>query len=295
MESQPTEERESRDDQGEGTPVCLGCFRPVDPLAHYCAHCGEASGTFTTYLPYECIPWETRIWGQMWRQVWSHDVSFPGRLFRFLFLAWFCPFILIGLIPKFWYAVKKCQHAIETTLSGAHDLCVNRRDILKKRVITSVIVFIGLAAAFLVWQGRTIISTHHASITVRIDPHGIHGAEYTQQRRTQVEQVIPNLTSILKEAGLVAMTDPNAPFNTTTSGNNQDDRVLKFKGQTTGKGNTIPLEALIVIDAAEFEQISITLSEGYSQEPSERLAELYGKLDQALDSIEGDKYVSKLW
>jgi hypothetical protein len=110
MESQNTDVEDILEEQGDGTPVCLKCFSPVEPLAHYCANCGEASGTFTTYLPYECIPWETRIWGQMWRQVWSRDVSILGRLFRFLFLVWFCPFILIGLIPKLWQAFRKCQH-----------------------------------------------------------------------------------------------------------------------------------------------------------------------------------------
>jgi hypothetical protein len=93
------------------------------------------------------------------------------------------------------------------------------------------------------------------------------------------------------------------PANQTVEGNGQSLRfvavhhliVLKFKGQTTGKRNTIPLEALVVVDSEEYETFSITLSEGYSEEPSIRLAELYAKLDQALDPFEGDKYQSRLW
>ena len=104
MDQENTEHDEISAEPDE-IPVCLRCCRPVDPLAHYCSNCGEASGKFTTYLPYECIPWETRVLGQMWDQVWSRDVPIPGRLFRFLFLVWFCPFILIGLIPKLWQTI----------------------------------------------------------------------------------------------------------------------------------------------------------------------------------------------
>ncbi len=84
--------------QGPPTPVCLRCLRPVDPVFHYCPHCGEATGRFTTYLPFEQIPWETRIWGQMWRQLWSRNVSIPGRLLRLFMIVWAAPVLLIGLL-----------------------------------------------------------------------------------------------------------------------------------------------------------------------------------------------------
>ncbi len=79
-------------------PLCLRCLRPVDPLAHYCPHCGEATGQLTPYIPYVSIPWETRIWGQMWRQLWSRDVSIAGRLLRLFVIVWGAPVLLIGLI-----------------------------------------------------------------------------------------------------------------------------------------------------------------------------------------------------
>jgi len=79
-------------------PVCLRCLRPADPSAHYCPHCGEATGQLTPYIPFVSIPWETRIWGQMWRQVWSHDVSIGGRLLRLFMIVWGAPVLLIGLI-----------------------------------------------------------------------------------------------------------------------------------------------------------------------------------------------------
>jgi hypothetical protein len=97
MQPDRTEDEESKE-AGEGTPVCLRCFRPVDPLAHYCPHCGEATGQLTQYIPFVSIPWETRVWGQMWRQIWSRDVSLPGRAFRLFMIVWNVPFMLIGLL-----------------------------------------------------------------------------------------------------------------------------------------------------------------------------------------------------
>jgi len=99
MESDQVEHEEP-DNSGDETPVCIRCFRPVNPLAHYCPHCGEATGRFTQYLPFESIPWQTRVWGQVWRQIWSGDVSLPGRAFRLFMVVWNVPFMLIGLLFK---------------------------------------------------------------------------------------------------------------------------------------------------------------------------------------------------
>ncbi len=54
-------------------------------------------GQLTPYLPLESVPWQTQIWGRMWRQVWSREVSIPGRLFRLLMIVWGAPVLLIGL------------------------------------------------------------------------------------------------------------------------------------------------------------------------------------------------------
>lgn len=85
------------EDAGEGTPVCIKCFRPVDPLANYCSHCGGATGNFTHYLPFVNIRWQASVWGQAWRQTWSRDVSIPGRLFRAFMIIWNVPIMLIGV------------------------------------------------------------------------------------------------------------------------------------------------------------------------------------------------------
>ena len=166
---------------------------------------------------------------------------------------------------------------------------------MKKAIIAVVVVTAAFVAIFLSWRGSNQSSTHHASLKVLMEPHGIHGGDATKLRQSRVEEALPILTAILNESGLVAVTDASTSFNTAAFGTNTGDRILKYKGETTGKDNTIPLEALIVIDSKEFEKISITLSEGYSSEPSERLSGLYAKLDQALDQIEGHKYLSKLW
>jgi hypothetical protein len=95
METKPPE---STEEKGDGAPVCINCFRPVDPLSYYCPHCGEATGQFTQYLPVTNIPWQASVWGRMWRQVLSRDVSIPGRIFRLLMILWQAPILLIGLI-----------------------------------------------------------------------------------------------------------------------------------------------------------------------------------------------------
>jgi hypothetical protein len=69
----------------------------VDPVSHYCPHCGNATGQLTPYLPFESIPWETGIWGQMWRQFRSRRVSAPGRLLRLFMIVWGAPVLLVGL------------------------------------------------------------------------------------------------------------------------------------------------------------------------------------------------------
>ena len=102
MESQTPEKNHIPGAGGEGTPVCIGCFRPVDPLAHYCPHCGAATGQFTHYLPFVNIRWQASGWGQAWRQMWSREVSILGRLFRLVMIVWNVPVMLIGLLfrPK---------------------------------------------------------------------------------------------------------------------------------------------------------------------------------------------------
>lgn len=84
-------------EKGGASPVCIGCMRPVDPLNYYCPYCGEASGQLTPYIPFVNIRWAVTVWGRMWRQIWSRDISIPGRLFRFIMVIWNVPLILIGL------------------------------------------------------------------------------------------------------------------------------------------------------------------------------------------------------
>jgi len=96
MELRP-EEQDNIEDVGEGTPVCIKCFQPVNPLDNYCPNCGGATGNFTHYLPFVNIRWQASVWGQAWRQIWYPEVSMPGRLFRFIMIVWNVPIMLIGI------------------------------------------------------------------------------------------------------------------------------------------------------------------------------------------------------
>jgi len=97
MESTTPDERDLAE-EGDGTPVCIKCFRPVNPLDNYCSNCGGATGNFTHYLPFINIRWQASVWGQAWRQIWYKDVSIAGRLFRFFMIIWNAPFLLIGVL-----------------------------------------------------------------------------------------------------------------------------------------------------------------------------------------------------
>ncbi|NLH42733.1 MAG: hypothetical protein GX448_12920 [Planctomycetes bacterium] len=90
-------ETNEAEDEGPPTPLCLRCLKPVDPAAHYCPNCGNATGQLTPYMPFESIPWYTGIWGQMWRQLGSPRVSVLGWFLRLLMIVLNAPVLLIGL------------------------------------------------------------------------------------------------------------------------------------------------------------------------------------------------------
>ena len=165
---------------------------------------------------------------------------------------------------------------------------------MKKIVIMSMVVVLAIITAY-VFSKSTPTSTHHALIKADIDPSGIHGDEYTKQRQVEIERIISQITPILNDASLSDVTDSNVQLNTKPVGYEETDHTLRFKGHSTGSQNTIPLEALIIFDTERYEKLSINLSEGYSEAPSEILSQLYIKLDQALDDVNGNKYFSKIW
>lgn len=101
------EESSIIEDKGEGTPVCIRCMEPVDPLGYYCPNCGEPSGQLTQYIPFVNLRWLANTWGRMWRQIWSKDISIPGRIFRIIMITWNVPLILIGLLFKKTRTAKK--------------------------------------------------------------------------------------------------------------------------------------------------------------------------------------------
>lgn len=87
-----------KDDEIEEVPVCLNCFEPVEPTHHYCPHCGRTTGQLTPYIPFLNIAWQAEVWGKMWRQIGSREVSLLGKLVRIFMVIWFMPVLLIGLL-----------------------------------------------------------------------------------------------------------------------------------------------------------------------------------------------------
>ena len=93
-------------EQEKEIPLCLKCARPVDPLSHYCPHCGEATGQLTPYIPFVNLRMQINFYAQMWHQVWSGKVSFLGCSFRLLMIILFVPVMLLALIPMLWEKLK---------------------------------------------------------------------------------------------------------------------------------------------------------------------------------------------
>jgi hypothetical protein len=111
MDAEDRNDAESGGEEQE-TPVCLRCFRPVSPLAHFCPHCGEVAGQFTPSLPFEGVRWQAQTWGKACRQIWSPDISIWGRWFRLLMVILSGPMLIIAvaLAGGFSYIRPKRKH-----------------------------------------------------------------------------------------------------------------------------------------------------------------------------------------
>ena len=93
-------------EQGKETPLCLRCARPVDPLSHYCPHCGETTGQMTPYIPFVNLRMQINFWVQSWHQVWSGRISFAGCCLRLFMIVLCMPIILLALLIMLWDKLK---------------------------------------------------------------------------------------------------------------------------------------------------------------------------------------------
>jgi hypothetical protein len=92
--------------QQKEIPLCLRCARPVDPLSHYCSHCGETTGQMTPYIPFVNLRMQINFWVQSWHQIWSNQVSLAGRCLRLFMIVLYMPILLLALIPMLWEKLK---------------------------------------------------------------------------------------------------------------------------------------------------------------------------------------------
>ena len=103
-EFNPCDEAENRQKE---IPLCLRCARPVDPLSHYCPHCGETTGQMTPYIPFVNLRMQVNFYVQMWHQICSGRISFLGRIFRLLMIILFVPILLLIALPMMlWEKLK---------------------------------------------------------------------------------------------------------------------------------------------------------------------------------------------
>lgn len=89
--------------ENEPEPLCPGCLAPVDPLVHYCPHCGEATGDFTPIVPFVNIQFYANAYGAMWRKAWyDRNARFTTRILCLLVIAVGAPIMFIGLPFMIW-------------------------------------------------------------------------------------------------------------------------------------------------------------------------------------------------
>ena len=79
-------------------PLCLHCLAPVHPLEHYCPRCGEAVGSFTSYIPFVNIRFEVSFFERLWDRLW-HEPRAPiwSRVVSVAVIALLAPIMLVGL------------------------------------------------------------------------------------------------------------------------------------------------------------------------------------------------------
>ncbi len=95
-----------QNEQVKDVPLCLRCAKPVDPLSHYCPHCGEATGQLTPYIPFVNLRLQIGFYGQLWRQLWFGDISFLGRVFRLIMIVVLIPILLLAMPLVLWDLFK---------------------------------------------------------------------------------------------------------------------------------------------------------------------------------------------
>jgi hypothetical protein len=106
---------------GEGIPVCPHCLTPFHHLQHYCEKCGKAVGLYVPYLPYEGIPFNWSIFGEMWKRLRSPKTSWFAKAFYLFMIIVFAapmlvgvPFLVIGKLRKKGRRTNSRRHHRET-------------------------------------------------------------------------------------------------------------------------------------------------------------------------------------
>ena len=86
-----------------GTPVCLRCLTPYEPLQHYCEKCGTAVGQLTPYIPFVSIPFSVSLFERLWQRIWDSDsVHISKKVFYWALIVWWAPIMLLGIPCMLW-------------------------------------------------------------------------------------------------------------------------------------------------------------------------------------------------
>ena len=110
----PWDEVINKDDfENNAKPLCPTCAKPIEtPRSHYCEHCGELTGEYSRYLPWEGIKFNYAICGTMWKKTCDTHVANSIRTLNFILLLIIAPILLVAaLVVKLlkFYKSKKEQ------------------------------------------------------------------------------------------------------------------------------------------------------------------------------------------
>lgn len=84
-------------------PLCLACMNPVSPFAYTCPACGHSAGQFTTYMPFEQIPFIAECLGELWRRFWfARERSVAHRLFCVALIGVCYPWMFLAAPIALW-------------------------------------------------------------------------------------------------------------------------------------------------------------------------------------------------
>lgn len=107
---------QSMDTEPRDVPLCTRCLRPVHAGRYYCPHCGQATGEYTTYLPFVDIPFQVDFMAAWWKRATGPGLAWWRRIPMLLLLFLEVPIVVvICLLSLPWRAIRRRRAPDDST------------------------------------------------------------------------------------------------------------------------------------------------------------------------------------